>query len=339
MDKVLFTIILPTYNCEEYIIRTLDSIVEQDKRLYECIVVDGLSKDNTLGIVKEYSNKYSNVKYIAEKDEGVYDAMNKGIRVAAGEYLYFIGAGDTLYLDILKNLKDEINNEDLICGMSYHVGRKFYFMPPKKREDGIYLLFNHQAIFYKRKVFDIVGDYDSKYKIYADNVLNKKIIGNYKLTIKSTNIKIAKYLGNGISESESDASIKNDFAKIVIDSFGREYLKSLYIKKININKINSKKIIAWGTGGEYEKSSKIKEFDINYFIESNPKKNIYKDKVVKHRKELLKENKENILILVYSVVYYQEIRAWLEENGFAEFKNFILMNDDIINLLKEINLL
>lgn len=339
MDKVLFTIILPAYNCEEFVRQTLDSIVCQDKSLYECIVVDGLSKDNTVEIIEQYSKKYSNVKYISEKDDGVYDAMNKGIKLANGEYLYFIGGGDTLYPDILKNLKEQINNEDLICGMSYHVGKKSYFMPPKKREDGIYLLFNHQAIFYKRKVFDIVGDYDSKYKIYADNVLNKKVIGNDNLTIKSINIKIAKYLGNGISENESDANIKNDFAKIVLDSFGKEYLYYLYAEKININNIDSKKIIAWGTGGEYENSCKIKEFNINYFVESYPQKNIYKDKVVKLREELLKENKENIFIFVYSVVYYQEIRYWLEENGFIEFKHFILMNEDILNLLKEINLL
>lgn len=339
MDRVLFTIILPAYNCGELIKYTLDSIVSQEEKLYECIVVDGLSTDNTLNVAEEYSNKYPNIKYISEKDNGVYDAMNKGIKLANGQYLYFIGAGDTLYSDTLSNLKNQINGEDLICGMSYHMDKNFYFKPPKKKEDGIYLLFNHQAIFYKREVFDIIGDYDSKYKIYADNVLNKKIFGNDNLVVKSIDTKIARYLGNGLSEKESDKNIKKDFAKIIIDNFGEKYLHFVYREEINVKNINLKEVIAWGTGGEYENSCRVKEFNISYFVESYPKNDTYRDKIIKPREELLKEDKENIFILVYSTFYYQEIREWLEENGFIEFKHFILMNEDVLNLLSELNLL
>lgn len=339
MDKKLFSIILPSYNCQALIKETLESIINQDESLYECIVVDGASKDDTLEIIAQYSKKYSNVKYVSEKDNGVYDAMNKGIKLANGEYLYFIGAGDTLCPDILNSLSKQISNEDLICGMSYHIGKKIYFKPPKKKEDAIYLFFNHQAIFYKRKIFELVGNYDAKYKIYADNVLNKKIIGIDNFIIKSINIRIANYLGNGISENEPDVNIKKDLPKIIIDSFGKDYLYSLYVKKINLNSFNTKKIIAWGTGGEYENACKIREFNINYFVESDPRRNFYRNKLVKPREEVLGENKDNIFLLVYSVMYYQEIREWLEKNEFIEFKHFILMNDDVLNLLKEINLL
>lgn len=339
MDTKLFSIILPTYNCENLIKDTLDSIIQQDGKLYECIVVDGISNDSTIDIIKKYASKYQNIRYITEKDNGVYDAMNKGIELSYGKYLYFIGAGDILYSDALKNVKNNIENEDLIMGVSYHCGKKFDFMPIKKKEDGIYLLFNHQAIFYKRKIFSIVGNYDSRYKIFADNVLNKKIIGNNSFKIKSINTRIAQYLGNGISENEFDKNIKNDFVKIILNSFGEEYIYNLYNEKINFSKVKYKRLIAWGTGGEYEKSCKIKEFNIDSFVESFPSKKDYKGKLVKSKEELLSENKEDIFIFVYSVVYYQEIRKWLEDNNFIEFEHFILMNEDILKLLTQINLI
>lgn len=338
MNKI-FSIIIPTYNCSKLLVSTLNSVFLQDKSLFECIIVDGASNDSTINIIFRYKKEYpDNIKYISENDKGVYDAMNKGIALASGEYLYFIGAGDILYPNVLSNLKEQINNEDIICGVSYHVGKKFYFKPPKRKEDAIYLLFNHQSIFYKKKIFEIIGYYDLKYKIYSDNVLNKKIFANDNSIIKCVNTKIAKYLGNGISENETDENFKKDFTEIVMDFFGKDYLYSLYAEKVKINNLNYKTIIGWGTGGEYENSCKIKEFNIDYFVESYPKASRYRNKSVKSREELLNENKNNIFILVYSVVYYQEIRDWLEKNGFDEFKHFILMSDDILKLLRKIKL-
>jgi len=335
MRNFTFSIIIPTYNCEDLIKQTLDSIVIQKKTLFECIVMDGLSNDKTLDIVKEYTNKYSNIKYISEKDTGVYDAMNKGIDLAKGKYLYFIGAGDTLYEDSLCNVNNEINDEYFILGRSYHVSMGDFFYMPLKKSDMVYNFINHQAIFYKKDLFEKIGKYDLNYHIFADNILNRKIFGGDDITKKIVNTKIAYYLGNGISENPNlNDEFKGDFEKITVDCFGINYIKELYSK---LPDISNKRIIAWGNGGEYRIANKYKRFNIDYFVKSDiDTKELFNNKLVKHREELLKENKENIVVFVYSRRYYNEIRSWLEENGFSEFENFILLTEEVLKILKYI---
>ncbi|MEJ7711150.1 MAG: glycosyltransferase [Pyrinomonadaceae bacterium] len=82
----LFSILTPTYNCGRKLEKTIRSVLSQDKSLYEYIIIDGCSTDETSSVVEKYSNA---VKFVSEKDEGVYDAMNKGIDMATGRYLYF----------------------------------------------------------------------------------------------------------------------------------------------------------------------------------------------------------------------------------------------------------
>ena len=335
MESITFSIIIPTYNCEDLMKQTLDSIVIQKEELFECIIIDGLSKDKTLHIIKEYASKYSNIHYVSEKDKGVYDAMNKGIDLVKGKYLYFLGAGDTLDENALFNVNNEIEDEDFVLGRSYHVSRKEFFYMPLKKSDLIYNFINHQAIFYKKYLFEILGKYDLNYHIFADNVLNRKIFGRDDITKKIINTKIAYYLGNGISENPNlNDKLKVDFEKITVDSFGISYIEELYSK---LNNINDKHIIAWGNGGEYSTASKYKSFNIDYFVKSHADKNeLFNNKPVKQKEKLLKENKENILVFVYSKMYYNEIRNWLEENGFIEFKNFILVTEEVFRILKYI---
>ncbi|MFN3316004.1 MAG: glycosyltransferase, partial [Raineya sp.] len=87
MDYPRISIITPTFNAEQTIKRCLESVANQNYPSIEHWIVDGLSQDGTLEIVKEYAQKYSHVKYISEKDEGIYDAMNKGIDLATGDFL------------------------------------------------------------------------------------------------------------------------------------------------------------------------------------------------------------------------------------------------------------
>ena len=92
-----FSIITVTFNAEAYVEKTLASIVRQDFEDVELIVVDGLSTDRTLEIVDRYRDHVGAL--VVEKDEGIYDAMNKGIRRASGTYINFMNAGDTFYED------------------------------------------------------------------------------------------------------------------------------------------------------------------------------------------------------------------------------------------------
>ncbi len=90
----MLSIICPSFNVEGCIRTLIESIINQTANNYEIIIVDGASTDNTVSIIEEYGDL---VKCISEKDDGIYDAMNKGIDLAYGEWLYFIGADDSLY--------------------------------------------------------------------------------------------------------------------------------------------------------------------------------------------------------------------------------------------------
>ena len=80
----MVSIIIATYNSGKTLRRALDSVLNQSYQDWECIVVDGASKDNTIGIVKEYVKKDSRFRYISEPDHGIYDAFNKGWKMAKG---------------------------------------------------------------------------------------------------------------------------------------------------------------------------------------------------------------------------------------------------------------
>lgn len=177
MNIVKLTIIIPAYNSEKTISETLKSVVEQDVNEIECLIIDGNSTDRTINIVKDYVNKYSFIKYISETDKGIYDAMNKGIALANGSYLYFMGSDDVFYnKDILQNLfsLECFNITDFIYGnvlFKYNkmeVGEEKAYLKLIKSQENIC----HQSIFYSRRVFEKLGKYDLKYPIYSDFNMN-----------------------------------------------------------------------------------------------------------------------------------------------------------------------
>lgn len=96
MSKTVVSIIIATYNAEQTIERALQSVLNQSYQDWECIVVDGLSMDKTMSVVERYVNLDERFKYLSEKDNGIYDAFNKGWRLAKGEWIYYLGSDDWL---------------------------------------------------------------------------------------------------------------------------------------------------------------------------------------------------------------------------------------------------
>ena len=92
------SIILPTFNCDKVIRHCIESIVGQEFHDWELLVMDGMSRDGTLEIVRQYSSKDSRIRVYSEPDNGIYDAMNKGIDKSQGEWLYFMGSDDSLFI-------------------------------------------------------------------------------------------------------------------------------------------------------------------------------------------------------------------------------------------------
>lgn len=128
MDKKDFpvlSIITVVYNGKEDFARTLDSVKAQSYSHLEYIVIDGGSNDGTAELILE--NKASIAKSISEKDAGIYDAMNKGLRLASGEYVLFLNAGDLFYSpDVLENIFSELNTKpDAIYGETMFVDEQY----------------------------------------------------------------------------------------------------------------------------------------------------------------------------------------------------------------------
>jgi len=173
------SIITPTLNCESQIRKTMDSIFLQEAVDIEHIVVDGVSNDNTLSILRDYQKKCKYLKIISERDEGLYDAMNKGIKAATGDIIGILNAGDFysdryILKEILKTFEKpsvesvygdliyikEDNTEDIV--RFWKSGRfekeKFYkgWMPP------------HPTFFVRKKIYEKLGFFNTSLKISAD---------------------------------------------------------------------------------------------------------------------------------------------------------------------------
>ncbi len=214
MNRKLFSIITPTYNSGLKIEKTINSVLSQESGLLEYIVVDGGSTDETLPILETYGDK---LKVISERDAGVYDAMNKGIEASSGWYLYFIGAGDSLRENILSKIARVVpeDNLSLVYGNAYMVDQGIVydgeFSKAKLRQRNIC----HQAVFYGRTVFDMLGVYDVRFKVLADHAFNIKCFWNDRITKKYAAYVIANYEGGGISRNEIDVDFAQEYAELL----------------------------------------------------------------------------------------------------------------------------
>lgn len=182
MSEPLFSIITISFNSEKTIERTIKSVLEQTYKDLEYIIVDGCSKDRTLDIVKKYEPLFEGrMKWKSEPDKGIYDAMNKGIRMATGDIIGIVNSDDWLEsgaVEVVANAFDE-NKKDtntLYCGdIVFH-----YNNDEQKRMDANISLFKknaplwimngirHPATFVPRKVYDRVGLFNDKMKLSAD---------------------------------------------------------------------------------------------------------------------------------------------------------------------------
>lgn len=213
------SVVTVTYNAQNILRDTLDSLLQQKFNDYELIVIDGKSTDKTMSIVSEYSDMFSNIKIISEKDCGIYDAMNKGVSMAEGEYVYFLNAGDVLWDN---SVLDKVyiwmsKGCDLIYGdIVNEKGRKRY---TDKINNLFFLqekMICHQAIFVKR-VYLTETSFNCKYKYCADR---DWLYHLYKNKIEFTHIDciIVRYDDNGVSSSIDD--FQKDSLSVIEDEFG-----------------------------------------------------------------------------------------------------------------------
>ena len=189
MTKI--SIITVVFNSEKYIRRTIESIVGQDYPALEYIIIDGKSKDSTMQIVEEYRDRIAVV--VSEPDKGLYDAMNKGLRLATGDYVLYINSGDVLSSPhLLSDIFDTAPaDSDVIYGDTHitdedgNILHSRRHRPPEHLSWKDYkrgMLVCHQSFIARRSLCE---EYDTNYRYAADfdwclNVLSKsKTVTNY----------------------------------------------------------------------------------------------------------------------------------------------------------------
>lgn len=177
MNLPLVSVITVCYNSSSTIAQTISSVLAQDYPNIEYIIVDGDSNDGTVDIIKSYENQID--KFISEKDDGIYEAMNKGIEMASGEIIGILNSDDLYYENTtISNVVHEMNEKhvDIIYGdlvyfrtkdeskiVRYYEGRDFSrtlvskgWVPP------------HPTFFVKKEVYDKYGKFDTQFKLSAD---------------------------------------------------------------------------------------------------------------------------------------------------------------------------
>jgi glycosyltransferase involved in cell wall biosynthesis len=171
-EKPYFTIITVTFNSAKTIVDTLESVLNQSYVNYEYLIIDGKSTDNTISIVKSYERKFKGkLKYLSEKDNGIYDAMNKGLSLAKGSIIGIINSDDWYESDTLETIYKTFSKQDI--DLAYGLLRFF--------KDNILFsiechthhfiqnsMIPHPTCFIRKRIYDIHGMFDINYKSAAD---------------------------------------------------------------------------------------------------------------------------------------------------------------------------
>jgi glycosyltransferase involved in cell wall biosynthesis len=215
MFQPKLSVITIVYNNVRDIERTLLSVINQTYPNIEYIIIDGLSTDGTLDVIRKYESRISNV--ISEKDAGIYDAMNKGLFVATGDYILFMNSGDEIYdKDTVANVFATAGDADIYYGETEMINDKGQSLGQRRhkapsqfswRDFKYGMSVSHQAIYIKRSLTE---SYNLQYQLSSDI---DWIINAAKKAKKIVNVNqyVAKYLVGGMSKKRHRQSLQERF--------------------------------------------------------------------------------------------------------------------------------
>ena len=211
------SIITPTYNSEKTISRTIESIISQNYPDLEYIIVDGASSDKTKNIVLDYKNKI-NIKFVSEPDNGIYDAMNKGIKLATGEIIGILNSDDlfdnnNILLKVSKVFND--SSIDAVYGDIEYFSNDInkatrYWKAGEYKESKLNngWIIPHPSLFIRKSIYDKFGLFNTNLKIAADYELILRLLKIHKINIKYIPEVFVKMYNNGISGRNIKQRIK-----------------------------------------------------------------------------------------------------------------------------------
>lgn len=199
---MFLTIITINFNNAKGLRRTIESVVNQTSKDYEFIVIDGGSTDGSVEVLKDYSDRIS--FWVSEPDKGIYNAMNKGIFLAKGEYCNFMNSGDIFYADdVLESVASYDKKEDIVSGDIFYKGQGIWKNPDRLTMKLFYKhALYHQACFIKSSLLK-TNPYDETLKIASDWkwFVEQLVFGG--ASYAHIPVTVTLYEGGGISESNA----------------------------------------------------------------------------------------------------------------------------------------
>ena len=217
-----FSIIIPTYNSAATIKQCVETVLGQTFKSFEVLIIDGVSKDDTLEICNSFEDH--RIKVRSEVDKGIYDAMNKGVKHANGKWLYFLGSDDFMYNnEVFDKIYAEIEKKE--CDLVYG---NAWFRKAQYVHDGEFTRLKlveeknicHQVVFYKKELFNKLGLYNLEFHIWADWDFNIRCFSLPSIKPHFVDIIVCDY--NDIGGKSSIPGIDKDFAN---------YLKLPYLQR------------------------------------------------------------------------------------------------------------
>lgn len=230
---ISFSIITCTFNAQDVLQRTLDSVAQQTYKNIEHLIIDGVSRDETLSMAHAYEAKINSssepysIKIVSERDKGLYDAMNKAIQLASNDYIVFMNAGDTFKdIDTLKTIASSVKEGELLPGVLYgdtdivdmegKFLRKRHLQTPQTLTSKSFkrgMLVCHQA-FYALTSIAKNTPYDLQYRFSADVDwcirIMKKSEEEHR-ALRNMNAIVANFLDGGLTTANHRASLKERF--------------------------------------------------------------------------------------------------------------------------------
>ncbi len=222
-------------NAENLIGKTLESVFNQTYKNYESIVIDGASDDETVQIIEKFRDKIA--YFVSESDTGIFNAMNKGIKAATGDILYFLNAGDTVYDEnVFANIIEEFNKypqAELIFGDLYFRTSLITYPEDLYTESGRICKFNrylfnlslyhmpipHQASFFKKELFIRYGGYREDIKFSGDYEFYLRILLKERIAFKYINRVVANYLLGGVGSLKINQDTRHKERELIFKDY------------------------------------------------------------------------------------------------------------------------
>ena len=222
-EQPFFSIITVCWNSGKTISRTIESILEQDFKDYEYVIVDGGSTDNTIDIIKAYEPNFEGkLKVKSEPDKGIYDAFNKGIERATGKYIWLVNSDDFIEPGVLGKLYNLVKDckegdEPIISAIMNCIscdGQTLYQVKSSPEKVAVAYRNNmmgtiHPATIVPKRIYDIVGLYDINYKIIGDIDWFKRAY-KAQVPIIFADFVVTNFMIGGVSTASSSAKSRKD---------------------------------------------------------------------------------------------------------------------------------